>query len=99
MSLSTCNHCGGHIPLGPDASNVCDDCGAHVFSQCGPKAGDRIDVDYEDYANLVNERDRFKDALEYIAACAWVNKTNETPSGLAKLALNFKPTYTDNPTH
>lgn len=31
MSLSTCNHCGGHIPLGPDASNRCESCGRHVF--------------------------------------------------------------------
>ena len=27
----------------------------------GPQAGDRITVDYEDYANLVNERDALKD--------------------------------------
>lgn len=32
MSLSTCEHCGGHIPLGPDASNRCENCGRGVFS-------------------------------------------------------------------
>lgn len=31
MSVSECQKCGGHIPLGPDASNVCEDCGAGVF--------------------------------------------------------------------
>ena len=31
MSLSTCEKCGGHIPLGPDATNHCEDCGAGVF--------------------------------------------------------------------
>ena len=29
----------------------------------GPQAGDRITVDYEDYANLVNERDALKDRV------------------------------------
>jgi hypothetical protein len=33
-----------------------------------PQAGDRIEVDYELFAKLVNERDRFKDALEMIAS-------------------------------
>lgn len=32
MSLSTCEICGGHIPLGPDASNRCEICGAGVFA-------------------------------------------------------------------
>lgn len=31
MSLSTCARCGGFIPLGPDASNCCVECGHHVF--------------------------------------------------------------------
>ena len=31
MSLSECTKCGGRIPLGPDASNVCEQCGAGVF--------------------------------------------------------------------
>lgn len=31
MSLSTCEKCGGHIPLGPDATNRCEKCGAGVF--------------------------------------------------------------------
>lgn len=31
MSLSTCDYCGGHIPLGPDAPNLCNGCGRHVF--------------------------------------------------------------------
>jgi hypothetical protein len=35
MSLSTCLVCGGHIPLGPDATNRCEDCGAGVFSNTG----------------------------------------------------------------
>jgi len=32
MSLSTCTKCGGHIPLGPHASNCCESCGAGVFA-------------------------------------------------------------------
>lgn len=32
MSLSTCEKCGGHIPLGSDASNKCINCGSGVFS-------------------------------------------------------------------
>jgi hypothetical protein len=35
MSLSTCLVCGGHIPLGPEATNRCEDCGAGVFSNTG----------------------------------------------------------------
>jgi hypothetical protein len=31
MSLSTCEHCGGFIPIGPDESNRCEICGAGVF--------------------------------------------------------------------
>ena len=31
MSLSTCEHCGGHIPLGPDAPNRCEVCGRGIF--------------------------------------------------------------------
>ena len=31
MSLSTCEKCGGHIPLGPDESNKCEECGEHIF--------------------------------------------------------------------
>jgi hypothetical protein len=31
VSLSTCEHCGGHIPLGPDALNRCVKCGKHVM--------------------------------------------------------------------
>ena len=30
MSLSECEKCGGHIPLGPNASNRCEKCGEHV---------------------------------------------------------------------
>lgn len=33
MSLSTCLECGGHIPLGPDATNRCEKCGAFVFGK------------------------------------------------------------------
>jgi hypothetical protein len=32
MSLSTCEKCGGHIPLGLDASNICINCGSGVFN-------------------------------------------------------------------
>jgi hypothetical protein len=32
MSLSECTKCGGHIPIGPNASNVCEECGAGVFA-------------------------------------------------------------------
>ena len=31
MSLSTCEKCGGNIPLGPDATNRCEKCGEFVF--------------------------------------------------------------------
>lgn len=31
MSLSTCEKCGGFIPLGPKASNRCEKCGSGVF--------------------------------------------------------------------
>lgn len=33
MSLSTCEKCGGHIPLGPDATNCCEKCGTHVMGR------------------------------------------------------------------
>jgi len=33
MSLSICNKCGGHIPLGADASNQCEICGAGIFCE------------------------------------------------------------------
>jgi hypothetical protein len=36
MSLSECQKCGGHIPLGPDASNICEDCGSGVFDTNEP---------------------------------------------------------------
>ena len=42
MSLSLCSHCGGHIQLGPDASNVCEVCGKHVMS--GPAGADMNDT-------------------------------------------------------
>jgi hypothetical protein len=32
VSLSTCAWCNGHIPLGPEASNVCETCGRSVWS-------------------------------------------------------------------
>ena len=32
MSLSDCLHCGGFIPLGPDATNCCEKCGRHAMS-------------------------------------------------------------------
>ena len=38
MSLSNCEKCGGHIPLGPDATNRCEKCGAGVFSPAEPFA-------------------------------------------------------------
>lgn len=31
MSLSECLNCGGHIPLGPNASNRCEKCGRHFW--------------------------------------------------------------------
>ena len=31
MSLSVCQKCGGHIPLGPDATNRCEKCGGSVW--------------------------------------------------------------------
>lgn len=47
MSLSTCP-CGGHIPLGPDATNCCDRCGLPVFADPQPAAkggGDPLPLD------------------------------------------------------
>ena len=31
MSLSTCDYCGGHIPLGLDATNRCEGCGWELY--------------------------------------------------------------------
>ena len=31
MSASICTYCGGHIPLGPDASNLCNGCGRSLY--------------------------------------------------------------------
>lgn len=31
MGLSDCPKCGGHIPLGPHATNRCENCDAFVF--------------------------------------------------------------------
>ena len=31
MGLSTCDNCGGHIPLGPHETNRCTKCGSHVM--------------------------------------------------------------------
>lgn len=48
MSLSTCAKCGGHIPLGPHASNRCESCGTGVFVDLdGPAkvAYDRVMVE------------------------------------------------------
>lgn len=33
MSLSTCDNCGGHIPLGPKATNRCEKCGTHAMGK------------------------------------------------------------------
>lgn len=33
MSLSICDYCGGHIPLGPCASNRCEECGRSLYCQ------------------------------------------------------------------
>jgi len=42
MSISTCNKCGGFIPLGPKASNRCVKCGAGVFES--QSSSPRMDV-------------------------------------------------------
>ena len=45
MSLSECRRCGGHVPLGPGATNRCEKCGDGVFvDHRGPasEAYDRI---------------------------------------------------------
>lgn len=39
MSLSECLKCGGHIPLGPHASNRCESCGAGVLEPAAPSTG------------------------------------------------------------
>jgi hypothetical protein len=36
VSLSTCEKCGGHIPLGPDATNCCEKCGTPVLGKPAP---------------------------------------------------------------
>lgn len=36
MSLSECQACGGHIPLGPHASNRCESCGLSVMEPARP---------------------------------------------------------------
>ena len=48
MSLSLCSHCGGHIQLGPDASNVCEVCGKHVMS--GPEQPKHIPLSQDEKA-------------------------------------------------
>jgi hypothetical protein len=42
MSLSECTKCGGNIPLGPDASNVCERCGTGVFALPDSAENDRM---------------------------------------------------------
>ncbi len=42
MSLSECEHCGGHIPLGPNATNRCEKCGRHVLGEPAVWSEDRI---------------------------------------------------------
>lgn len=61
MSLSTCEKCGGHIPLGPDASNRCEKCGEHVFG-----ASISLEDHNESILALCSERDRYRKALESI---------------------------------
>lgn len=36
MGLSTCHKCGGHIPLGPNETNRCTQCGEHVMGSKPP---------------------------------------------------------------
>lgn len=38
MSMSDCQFCGGHIDLGPDATNRCTKCGKHYFDAVDPVA-------------------------------------------------------------
>ena len=42
MSMPTCEKCGGFIPLGPDATNCCEQCGAPVFRTIPPMNTQRI---------------------------------------------------------
>ena len=50
MSLSTCEHCGGHIPLGPDASNRCEKCGMSVWGK--PEPMQKGPIDPADFAPI-----------------------------------------------
>ena len=69
MSLSVCDYCGGHIPLGPDASNLCNGCGRSLYymEAFPPVAG-------IDDSELVALR----------AEVARLRKENETLKGISK---------------
>ena len=56
MSLSTCEHCGGHIPLGPDASNRCEVRAAYGIPDGVP---------------IVQELDRRFEKMESLLEIAW----------------------------
>ena len=65
MSLSICEKCGGNIPLGPDASNRCENCGLGLFeAHADPFPRGHLG-DY--MLQLRKERDAYRDALERIA--------------------------------
>lgn len=73
MSLSTCE-CGGHIPLGPYATNRCEKCGASVF-ESPVTAMAALEIQRLPVVNaalrtrvaeLEVERDRYRKALEHI---------------------------------
>ena len=56
MSLSECVKCGGHIPLGPDASNVCEECGAGVFALPDSVISEGNNMSDADFLRWIHER-------------------------------------------
>jgi hypothetical protein len=74
MSLSTCEKCGGHIPLGPRASNCCENCGEHAMGRLqyvpAPCCFKHKTVNVDQCPLCVKEeRDRLQGII-YAALCA-----------------------------
>ena len=88
MSLSTCEHCGGHIPLGPDASNRCESCGLGIFdAHADPFPAGHLG-DY--LLQLRAERSRYRKALEEVIANETAyNRGDGLSAYIAKNALGL----------
>ena len=88
MSLSTCEKCGGHIPLGPDATNKCEDCGEPIFKPFraqGTRFLDAISIEDHNRSILAicSERDRYRKALLEISDACFGNLSKGEVENLA----------------